>query len=270
MKFLRNLVILGAVISMAGARANPIVDDYRLNATLSQAGVEQPLKSWSFDELSRLKTASSRERDPESGKLVNWKGVLLSSVVDAALGGLAAEHKARVDLVILKSETGRALIPRAFIVKYPVLLALARDNKWDLGEQGPIYSVIPWTSKGDRIRREDVPVESFFLPRVRTIEFANYRDQYGFLFLKRRTDPAAMRGEKLFIQNCVSCHVGSGRGPAPAALGSGERARQVAMASDEHPRVRGFVRRFTEQDVRSLVSYLDAYRVENPLKTASN
>lgn len=222
-----------------------------LSVIWAAAGPEQVLKTWEFPDLSKLKQTSSHEKDPASGKLTRYKGVLLSQVLEAAMNSLSVEHKALVDLVIFKNASGgQVLLPRSVITKYPVLLAL----------DGPSASlVIPWTSK-PKVLREDLPVESYFISNVKLIELSNYRDRYASVFLKRRTDPLAMRGEKLFVQNCVGCHAGANK-PTVTDLSGEAKARR--LASDGHPaQVKG-VPRLNDRDRRALVNYLDAYRTEN-------
>lgn len=238
---------------------NPASGDYRLTATWEQGGIREEIKAWSLNDLSGLKKVSTQERDPMTGKLSQWNGVLLSQVVDHAMQTMPAERKAQVDLVVLKNTAGgQAFIPRALIVKYPMLLALQRDQK-SLGDLGPVYSVVPWTSK-TKIQQEGVPLEKFFLPQVTQVELTNYRERYSGLYLKRRTDPAAMRGEKLFVQQCVTCHADR-QNPTILELASGEKTREVASAG-KHPEVKG-TPSLTDKDKRSLKSYLEAYRAEN-------
>src|SRR4051812_2093678 len=45
----------------------------RLVAALKTAQMNQELKTWGIKDLSEFKRASSREKDPSTGKLVTWK-----------------------------------------------------------------------------------------------------------------------------------------------------------------------------------------------------
>ncbi len=190
---------------------------------------------------------------------------------------LSVEEKAYVDLVIVRNDQDeRALIPRAFINKYPLYLAMSRDGK-SLGADGPLYSVAPWTSNS-RIRTEGLSLEALFVPRVSKIELTNYRDQFGAMYLKRRTDPAAIRGEKLFVQNCLACHHSQGAAagvslasvsakasapsaaPSVAEISGSQKSRN--LASSGHPAIKG-APKLESKDIRALTSYLDAYRAEN-------
>ena len=247
--------------------ANDVVSPFRLVAVWTGAGQNQELKSWTLNELFQFKKAESRERDPISGKLVKWKGVLLSLLLEKVLGDLTPENRAQVDLVVLKGEAGtRALIPRAMITKYPVMLALQTQTPDSAvadpaaQSRGPVYSVVPWSTR-PKILDEGLPLENYFVPHLAKIEFTSYKDRFSPLFLKRRTDPSAMRGEKLFVQNCVGCHAEGDTkvykfgqiGPATAA---------------EHPAMKAALR-LSDKDKKSLVSYLNAYKGETAEATAN-
>ena len=159
---------------------------------------------------------------------------------------LPLDKKAQVDLVILKSEHGQpAQIPRALMTKYPLFLAY----RWDSSEseklgRGPLVSIIPWSSK-PKIQSEEVPLESYFISQVTEIELTSYRDRFSPLILKRRTDPAAMRGEKLFVQNCVGCRALTGSTKLPKF-------------------------NFNEKNWKSIGQYLQAHRAENPTEISEN
>jgi len=243
---------------------------FKLSTVWNVSGTEQVLKAWSLPEVGRLKRASSREKDPMTGELVHWEGVLLSEVVERSLSELPAERKAQIDLLVLRSQTGAiAMLPRALATKYPVLLATARDRR-ELAtaindNRGPVYSVMPWTTR-PRILNEDLPIETYFLPKITRIELTNYRERFANLFLKRRTDPLAMRGEKLFVQNCVSCHA-VGKGSLIEELAANNKAKDFFIG--KHPELRGLLK-LNDRDRRSLSNYLDAYRNENSLRISDS
>lgn len=214
-------------------------------------GGERPLKSFSSEELSHLKTRSSREKDLASGKVANWRGVLISDVIDKSLDQLPLDQRAQVDLVVVKNGSGaQALIPRSVITKYPLLLALNKASETEA-------LVIPWTTHS-KIREESLPLETFWVTAPTRVELTSYRERYGSVLLKRRKDPSAMRGEKIFVQSCVACH---------SAGQSTAQARTIAFdgggVKASHPAVKGFPN-FTDRDRRSVALYLDAYRAENP------
>jgi len=246
-------------------------DPVRLVAAWTPVGQNQELKAWTLKELndsSHFKRHSSQERDPITGRLVKWEGFLLSQLIEKALNDLPSESRARVDLVVLKGISGdRALIPRALISKYPILLALQWDKAklGQSGDRGSIYSVVPWSSK-PKILNEDLPLENFFVSRLSRIELTSYKDQYSSLFLKRRTDPSAMRGEKLFVQNCVSCH-SVGAGAVVSGVSFKDETKERQFASMGHPAVKGTLK-LTERDRKSIMRYLNAHRMENPVSVS--
>jgi hypothetical protein len=258
------VTVLGGVVGFASSKENKA--NYKLTATWLGSSPRSELQSWSWDQLQKMKKTASREKDPRTGKLIKWEGVLLSSVVDKALEGLPVEGRAQVDLVILKNALGaQVMIPRAFISKYPVMLAWNWDSAdpQDLAARGQVYSVVPWTSK-PRILSEDLPLQNFFLGQITQIEFTNYRDRYGSLFLKRRTDPSAMRGEKLFVQNCASCH-SSGEGPNLAGITEQGKVRQFAQ--NGHP-VAKMILKYKDRDRQSIKKYLEAHQEELSLSVS--
>ena len=215
------------------------------------------LKSWSLSDLHQFKSTASYEKDPQTGKVTAWKGVLLSKIVEDVISPLSPEDRAHFDLVILRGRSGQsAAIPRALIVKYPILLA----NMESHSARGPLYTVVPWTSR-PRIMNEDLPIESFFVPQVTRIELANYASRYGALFLKRRTDPLAIRGEKIFVQGCASCH--TYRNDSRSLDVAAEERAQRYLAGN-HPSIKGLIH-LSETSRRSIARYLDAFRLESVL-----
>lgn len=229
-------------------------------------GTKEDLKSWNLSDLRKGKDAASSQKDPDTSDLVQWKGVQLATLLDQALAKLPLEKRAEIDLVIFKGKgDAKALIPRAFITKYPILLAWNR-GKQELGARGPLYSVIPWTTK-PALKKEHLPVETYFVPGIHSIELANSAQRYSSVYLKRRTDPVALRGEKLFVQSCLGCH-GTGRGPKIDAIATEERAKSISSEKDGHPKVSG-APTLGEKERRSLRTYLDAYRGENSATAAA-
>lgn len=181
---------------------------------------------------------------------------MLADLIVRATEPLGADDRASIDLVVLRNAAGgQALVPRWFVVKYSMLLARG-------GEEGTgLRAVVPWTSQPSS-GREGLPVATFFLEGVTEIELGNYRERYGSLFLKRRTDPAAVRGEKLFVQTCVSCH-DSGRGPSVLAANLLEgRWGEILRSPALHPGAKG-IPSLGDRESRSLASYLEAYREES-------
>jgi hypothetical protein len=236
-----------------------------LEVVLSKPDAHQQLKSWPLTELFGFKNILSREKDPVTGELVPWRGILLSQLVERVLEGLSPENRAQIDLVILKNDQGdRAPIPRFLIQRYPLMLAVRSDPRTlakagtDLG---PIYSVVPWTSKPS-ILKEMLPLEKYFISQVTQLELTSDQEQYKTLFLKRRTDPSAMRGEKVFVQNCAVCHTLEGS-DNNLLLNKWMRAEKgEEFLSLGHPSAKIAVK-VTEKDRQSILRYLNAFRLEN-------
>ncbi len=246
------------------------IESDRLSVIWNGSGSVQELKSWGFSELQKWRHRTSRERDPVTGRMVKWEGILLSQLIDQGLVNMPVEKRAQVDLLVLKSSSGSStFLPRSFVSKYPIMLAFHwgryAQEVGEIGQWGFISSLVPWSSN-PKILNEDLPLEKFFVPQVVTVELTNYRDHYNFLFLKRRTDPSAMRGEKLVVQNCVSCH-SMGRSPAHVDIAQEGKVKKFAL--EGHPAMHIHLK-LTERDRKSIVQYLDAHRLENPLPVSNN
>ncbi len=228
-----------------------------LKVSWVHAGNRQELAVWDIPFLAKSPVRRSREKDPATGKLKRWEGWVLADLIVRATEPLGADDRASIDLVVLRDAAGgQALVPRWFVVKYPMLLARGAP-----AESVGLRAIVPWTSQ-PKAGQEGLPVATFFLEGVTELELGNYRERYGALFLKRRTDPAAVRGEKLFVQNCVSCH-GSGRGPSVLAANLLEgRWGEILRSPGAHPGAEG-IPSLGSRESRSLVSYLEAYRYES-------
>ncbi|MBL7714688.1 MAG: cytochrome c [Bdellovibrionales bacterium] len=270
-----TITVLGLLFGLAPFVHADESLQFSLSPEIAQAiqpALKNPvLKTWAIAELKGMKQVTRSEKDPQDGKMVAWKGVLFSSLIDEVLKSLPAEVKAQIDLVVFRGKGGtQALVPRAFTVKYPVLMALGASGKeGGFNDLGPVYSVIPWTTVG-KIKSEEAPVQSFFIPGVSEIQFSNYRKVFGKFFLAKRTDPAAMRGEKLFVQNCISCHgAAQMAGQAVKLAGSDKKippldliydpARMDRLVKQGHPAAPGVVT-LKEKESKALVSYMDAHR----------
>jgi hypothetical protein len=244
-KVLELSVITGFVVFAA---ARPQAADLQVVWTASQP--DQPLKTLSLTDLSHIKKLSSSEVDPETGKTARWDGISLGDLIEQTISTFPNDKKAQIDLVVLKNASGgEALIPRSFIVKYPFMLASKKDHK----ALDSLEAVAPWTSKS-KSRAEGLPLETYFLNGVTEVDLANYRERFGSVFLKNRTEPTALRGEKAFIQNCLSCHDG-----AKGESGIAEARKSMT----DHPAVKG-APKLDDRERRALKAYIDIYQLENP------
>jgi mono/diheme cytochrome c family protein len=260
-KYSAKFLILFHLFAVGSAWASePVV----LKAAWQTSGAVHSLKSWTLKEFSQLKTSSTAEKDPTSGQLVRWKGVLVSKWIEKELADLPLDQRSQVDLLIFKNNKGQqAIIPRYLLNKYPVLLGFERNGKNPNNNSAKDYQpgaqdgatltvVIPWTSR-PKIHEENLPLEAYQISGVTEVAFSNFETRFNSLLLKRRTDPAAIRGEKMIVQNCVGCH-GNGRARSVPDLSLG--------AAFGHPEVNG-VPKLNTRDLRALVSYMTAYQSEN-------
>jgi hypothetical protein len=221
------------------------------------------LKELSLQDLEARKQTTLTEVDPlnkTAKEPAKFQGVSLSALMDDVTKSLTAADRSTTDLVVLKTRAGReVLMPKAFLVKYPQIQLALKRNGQTLGTEAPRV-VLPATSNA-KIQKENMLLEPLFVSELAAVTLSNYERRYGEFFLKRRTDPAAMRGEKLFLQNCVTCHTQPQ--VAMAVLTSSEKVQKVAAG--EHPEVpgnHGFKAIFDKKALRSLVSYLEAFRFQ--------
>jgi hypothetical protein len=216
----------------------------------------------------------------------------VSEFVEKSIEGLSPEIRAQIDLLVFHGSEGEEVIfPRWLALRYSLLIASEKNGV-------PLMIpalVIPSTSQR-KILSESLPVESFFLEGIASVEFTSYKTRYGSFYLTVRTDPAALRGEKFFVQNCSGCHGNppehsvaspsspvaqitpqiSGLIPSPIGgpmdlpakspsvptltqLSSPDKTQEFALSG--HPPI-GKNLKFDAPTTRAVVSYLNAYRVQ--------
>ncbi|MEK7690663.1 MAG: cytochrome c [Bdellovibrionota bacterium] len=226
------IMLWGAVSSLAAEATVPFGISVRW--AVDSVGEKKELRTWSVDELAQI------------------KGSLMATVLEKSLEPLPPESRARVDLVIAKSKSGnQAWLPRSLITRYPIVLNARGELR------------VPWKSH-PKVLNEPLPVLSFDLSEVQSLDFANYHDRFGPAFLKRRTDPTAMRGEKLFLQNCRACHEArNSANPAVNQLKLGDEPQIRTLVDERHRGVNGMPK-FSRKEVRALKVYSDAIEAENP------
>lgn len=121
-------------------------------------------------------------------------GLRVSALLDEALGGVPPEARAELDLV--QWGEGAVEVPRALLSKYPISLVVGAGG-WVLH--------LPWEAS-PTLAAEALPLKRLDGRVVARLTLTSYKSQYRELMLTERSDPWAMRGEKVFLQNCVSCH----------------------------------------------------------------
>jgi hypothetical protein len=122
------------------------------------------------------------------------KDIPLQAWFDATTVGINLTDRADVDLMTFygKNPSAVARVPRYMMVRD--WIRLRYDSK--LG-----YS-LRVTGRA----KIDLPVEVFQIQDIQSVQLANHKLVYKGISLNVRTNPAASRGEKLFLQNCLSCH----------------------------------------------------------------
>jgi cytochrome c5 len=233
----------------------------------SATGAERPVRAWSADEILKLRHGTVHERESQTGRTLAWQGPLLADFIKTSMKDLPLAEQAAVDLVIFRSRTGAIVtMPRWLITKYPVMLATVPASPGALHNKG-FAIVLPWSAK-PTIRKETLPLSTYALQDVARIELTSYDQVYSAFYLKRRSDPVAMKGEKIFVQNCTSCHATSDRTAAagiPKAFTIADlvaNLRTSKMAFDAHPQIQD-APHLSEREVRALMNYLQAFRGEN-------
>lgn len=258
-KMINNIKVLffivAIVVSFTGVQA---AEKVVLKVVWNASSADRLLKTRTLEDLSGMSMVSSRERDPASGQMVEWKGVLISKWIEKELAELPLDQRSQVDLLILKNTQGQqAIIPRYVVKSYPLMLAWEKDQKKLLESNEAFTVVVPWSS-GSKITQTHYPWTAYQISGVREIQLSSYQSRFSSLLLKRRTDPAAVRGEKMVVENCLSCHGnGRARGFHDYAAKLSELPQQVssAHARSEGPELKG-------RDLRAFMSYLAEYRTE--------
>lgn len=262
---MRHLKVLFTLVAaLIGPYANAA-----LQISWESPGAQAPkvLKSFELGELESRSLTTLNEKDPLAKDLSatsKFQGLSLALLVEEATQSFTAADRSLTDLIVLKTRAGReVLMPKAFLVKYPQIQVALKRNGQKLGDESP--RIILPASTNAKIQKENILLEPMFVSEVASITLSSYKQRYGSVFLKRRTDPAAMRGEKLFLQNCMTCHTQPE--VAMSVLTTAEKIEKLAQG--EHPTVPGsssFKTVFDKKAVRSLVSYLEAFQFQKTAK----
>ena len=110
-----------------------------------------------------MKSNSLTEADPlVKGEKAKFSGPSLSALVLDTTKQLTAGERAKNDLVVLKAQDGKeALMPKAFLVKYPSILLALKKNGQLLGSEAPRV-VLPATSNSN-IKSENILLGPLFV-----------------------------------------------------------------------------------------------------------
>jgi len=256
---------------------------WRLEVGHKVHGQWQSLKVLQESDLKSLGSLKSlNEAWPGAQRRSSWQGYLIADVIQKALDQMTVEERAQIDLVILQAGEGdgaqRALLPRALLKNFPFLLASLRDGK----NSAKGWVAVPPLASRSKLQDEGLPIESYFLESVSRIELANSKERYKPAILIRRTDPIAVRGERVFVSSCLACH-DSGRAPrfdgnanSPANTPSQSVASAISTVASHfsntlspsefkplHKTVPG-TPSLNDRDWQSLKSYWDAVKVQPP------
>jgi len=169
---------------------------------------------------------------------VQWSGHSLSEIVEKASQTLTPAEKSGIDLVVLVNEQGKEVfVPRAFLVKYPRIILSTRV-------------VLPKQMQ-PKILKEGLQLELLELEGVSKILLTSYQERFGFFKLTKRTDPAAIRGERLFLQNCVFCH------SKEKSLTVNEDQLTLSLSKTSHPVF--LMSKLEKKEIRSIGRYLGEF-----------
>ena len=193
------------------------------------------------DFFKKFRIKNSEQKDLNE-KMVHWRGVLLSEVVEKLLEPLTSDKKARIDLLRLGASDGSFVyMPRSLAIKYPILLGY-KDLE---GEKDKSLSLVLPVSTHPRIFQEGLFIDSYSLKAINSVQLTSYEERFKKFFLKRRTDPVALGGEKAFIIKCSGCH-----DPESKRTGS------LSVSQAKRP--------LTKQEKKGIERYIQVFNDENP------
>lgn len=113
--------------------------------------------------------------------------------------GLDLNDRAEIDILTMSNADGSQIVrvPRFMVVRKKVFLKLQND-------QHQMRLSLIWKN-AESYRKN--------LNAITKIQLAHHRFVYPDTWQFSRTNPAASRGEKIFVQNCLSCHSVPGAKP---------------------------------------------------------
>lgn len=187
---MRLFIFISLVFNLFHVKAAHSFDSKEIDVVfLTQSG-PQVLKQWSFESLN-----SWQKKNPafEAQRFLFEESASL----------LKLEEKAGIDLVSIIAEHKTIRVPRHLIWRGWLRFS------WD-----PRKKIL--SSALAKISQTKVafPLEYYQSGPIRKIELSNHEFTYPDTRLFARTNPAASRGEKIFVQTCLSCHSVSSYGSA--------------------------------------------------------
>ena len=202
---------------------------------LTQSG-SRVLKSWSNEDLHKF--AGGNHSEVSAQKFL----------FEDSTANLELNDRASIDLVTITTDTKTIRVPRFLIWRGFF------QFKWD-SKTGELSSKLKNVEKG----RILVPAWYFDASNIMKIELSDHLFSYPQTKLIIRTNPAASRGEKLFIQNCLACHSVSTYGSPslnPAVL-SKEKLNSFSVIHKKWPELK-----LDGRNERGLIEYSEALALE--------
>ena len=203
------------------------------------------LKQFTQTEWDQLQKKKMKEKNTQ------WEGIFLNDLLEQCMESLPLREKANVDLVILKNHDKRALVPRFLATKYKLMLSQ---------KSGKFYSIIPFETQ-PKIKKEILPLETYEVAEVSEIILANYQAQYKKAHLDNRSNPIAVRGEKLFVKACMGCHDQSLTGSIQDV--TSRIPNFDYLTEPPHPPVQGMPK-ISDAELKGFKSYIKALKDQNP------
>jgi len=158
-------------------------------------------------------------------------------VMEGVVAKFQPEENATVDLLVFESGSGKkSLIPRWFLTRYDLFLAETPEG----------LKLIPPTRSFPKSLTEHLPLISYVLEDVKSLQLTSYELFYQPYILKKKTDPAAVRGEKFFLQSCLACY------SDPKKMVDAIRA----ATAEAKPEDVGLPPKLDEKDWRALKTYV--------------
>lgn len=179
-----GLAILGALLNDASAE---LVIRYR---TLPPIVESQELQTWAESELQEefeLEAIPGADGDRE-------EGYSLEKILEITMEThMTLPERSRVDWLVLKTSEGPKMMVSAGLLRRDWSLYLPGSGEVRFARDG-----------------EPLPLERLESLSIREIEVGSIAAQFPTAQLRRRSNPALLRGEKYFMQTCLACHGADG------------------------------------------------------------